>query len=119
MRDFQGKTAVVTGAASGIGRGLVDLFASAGMNVVLAGVASLRVNTADTAAQLELAGQAITVAAGPRAEVSIADAVVTVLGTGLEAELLTFTQADDTVEVTGEGVMITLAAGASEIGPMA
>ncbi len=38
MRDFQGKTAVVTGAASGIGRGLADLFASAGMNVVLADV---------------------------------------------------------------------------------
>jgi len=38
MRDFEGKTAVVTGAASGIGRALVDAFVSAGMNVVLADV---------------------------------------------------------------------------------
>ena len=42
MREFQGKTAVVTGAASGIGRGLVDLFASAGMNVVLRRIRPVR-----------------------------------------------------------------------------
>jgi NAD(P)-dependent dehydrogenase (short-subunit alcohol dehydrogenase family) len=38
MRDFSGRTAVVTGAASGIGRGLAERFASEGMNVVLADV---------------------------------------------------------------------------------
>jgi NAD(P)-dependent dehydrogenase (short-subunit alcohol dehydrogenase family) len=38
MKDFRGKTAVVTGAASGIGRGLADKFAAEGMNVVLADV---------------------------------------------------------------------------------
>ena len=38
MQDFEGKVAVVTGAASGIGRGLVGRFARAGMKVVLADV---------------------------------------------------------------------------------
>jgi NAD(P)-dependent dehydrogenase (short-subunit alcohol dehydrogenase family) len=46
MREFEGKTAVVTGAASGIGRGLADLFASAGMNVVLADVEEKALATA-------------------------------------------------------------------------
>ncbi len=38
MHDFDGKTAVVTGAASGIGRGLAGRFARAGMQVVLADI---------------------------------------------------------------------------------
>jgi len=38
MKDLRGKTAVVTGAASGIGRGLAERFAAEGMNVVLADV---------------------------------------------------------------------------------
>jgi NAD(P)-dependent dehydrogenase (short-subunit alcohol dehydrogenase family) len=38
MKDFNGKTAVVTGAASGIGRALAERFAGAGMRVVLADV---------------------------------------------------------------------------------
>lgn len=38
MKDFKGRTAVVTGAASGIGRGLADRFAAEGMNVVIADV---------------------------------------------------------------------------------
>ena len=38
MRDFNNKTAVVTGAASGIGRALAERFAKAGMNVVLADI---------------------------------------------------------------------------------
>ncbi len=38
MREFDGKTAVVTGAASGIGRGLAGRFARAGMQVVLADI---------------------------------------------------------------------------------
>ena len=38
MKEFKGRTAVVTGAASGIGRGLADRFAAEGMRVVLADV---------------------------------------------------------------------------------
>jgi NAD(P)-dependent dehydrogenase (short-subunit alcohol dehydrogenase family) len=38
LTDLPGKTAVVTGAASGIGQALARLFASEGMNVVLADV---------------------------------------------------------------------------------
>jgi NAD(P)-dependent dehydrogenase (short-subunit alcohol dehydrogenase family) len=38
MDDFEGKVAVVTGAASGIGRALVGRFGAAGMRVVLADV---------------------------------------------------------------------------------
>lgn len=36
MRDFAGKTAIVTGAASGIGLGIAKALAGAGMNIVLA-----------------------------------------------------------------------------------
>jgi NAD(P)-dependent dehydrogenase (short-subunit alcohol dehydrogenase family) len=36
MQDFTGKTAIVTGAASGIGLGMAKALAGAGMNVVLA-----------------------------------------------------------------------------------
>ena len=38
MERLQGRVAVVTGAASGIGRALADKFASEGMKVVLADV---------------------------------------------------------------------------------
>ena len=38
MQDVEGKVAVVTGAASGIGRALIDRFAAAGMRVVLADI---------------------------------------------------------------------------------
>jgi NAD(P)-dependent dehydrogenase (short-subunit alcohol dehydrogenase family) len=36
--ELNGRTAVVTGAASGIGRGLARCFASAGMRVLLADI---------------------------------------------------------------------------------
>ena len=36
MQDFAGKTAIVTGAASGIGLGMAKALAAAGMNIVLA-----------------------------------------------------------------------------------
>jgi NAD(P)-dependent dehydrogenase (short-subunit alcohol dehydrogenase family) len=38
MQDFKDKVAVVTGAASGIGRGLVERFAAEGMKVVLSDI---------------------------------------------------------------------------------
>ena len=36
MRDITGKTAIVTGAASGIGLGIARALATAGANIVLA-----------------------------------------------------------------------------------
>ena len=52
MRDFKGKVAVVTGAASGIGAGMAQRFAQEGMRVVLADVESgaLEATTAALAA---------------------------------------------------------------------
>lgn len=38
MKEFRNKTAVITGAASGIGRALAEKFADAGMHIVLADV---------------------------------------------------------------------------------
>ena len=38
MKEFSGKTAVVTGAASGIGRATARQFAEAGMQVVMADI---------------------------------------------------------------------------------
>jgi NAD(P)-dependent dehydrogenase (short-subunit alcohol dehydrogenase family) len=47
MQDLEGKVAVVTGAASGIGRGLAEAFAAEGMRLVLADVEA---NALDSAA---------------------------------------------------------------------
>ncbi len=46
MKDFQGKTAVVTGAASGIGRALAEKCVQEGMRVVLADVEENALNKA-------------------------------------------------------------------------
>ncbi len=38
MQDFKGKTAFITGGASGIGFGMAHAFGRAGMNVVIADI---------------------------------------------------------------------------------
>jgi NAD(P)-dependent dehydrogenase (short-subunit alcohol dehydrogenase family) len=54
MKDLKGKTAVITGAASGIGRGLAKCCADEGMNVVLADIEEK--SLADTKREIEAAG---------------------------------------------------------------
>ena len=51
MNEFRGKTAVITGAASGIGRALAEKFAREGMHIVLADVD--REGLQETAARVE------------------------------------------------------------------
>src|SRR5262249_11749373 len=46
MKDLAGKTAVVTGAASGMGRAFAERFADEGMNIVLADVEVPRLDEA-------------------------------------------------------------------------
>ena len=48
MRDFAGKTAVITGAASGMGYAFAERFAAEGMNVVLADIETDALNAAVT-----------------------------------------------------------------------
>jgi NAD(P)-dependent dehydrogenase (short-subunit alcohol dehydrogenase family) len=57
MSEFQGKTAVITGGASGVGRCMCELFARQGMNVVMADVEA----DALTTAAADLAGQGLSV----------------------------------------------------------
>ena len=47
MQELRGKVAVITGAASGIGRALADRFATAGMKVVLADVDEVKLRAAE------------------------------------------------------------------------
>jgi NAD(P)-dependent dehydrogenase (short-subunit alcohol dehydrogenase family) len=49
MREFRGKTAVITGAASGMGRAFAERCAAEGMNVVLADIEAERLAEVSTA----------------------------------------------------------------------
>jgi NAD(P)-dependent dehydrogenase (short-subunit alcohol dehydrogenase family) len=80
MDDFAGKVAVVTGAASGIGRALCERFASEGMCVVMADVEAGPL--VEAAASLEAAGH--TVKAVPT-DVSQADSVSALAESTLDA----------------------------------
>ncbi|MGB1504631.1 MAG: SDR family NAD(P)-dependent oxidoreductase [Acidimicrobiales bacterium] len=46
MDDLTGKTAVITGAASGMGRSFANRFAGAGMNIVLSDIEAPRLDEA-------------------------------------------------------------------------
>jgi len=46
MRDLSGKTAVITGAASGMGRAFANRFAKAGMNIVMSDIEEPRLDEA-------------------------------------------------------------------------
>jgi NAD(P)-dependent dehydrogenase (short-subunit alcohol dehydrogenase family) len=70
MQQFEGKTAVVTGAASGIGRALAERFADAKMRVVLADVEEAPLREAEEAL-LERGAEAIAVRTDVRALESV------------------------------------------------
>jgi NAD(P)-dependent dehydrogenase (short-subunit alcohol dehydrogenase family) len=70
MKDFQGKTAVVTGAASGIGRALAEKCIQEGMKVVLADVEESALNRAADELK-DLGGEVLAV----RTDVSSAEQV--------------------------------------------
>lgn len=80
MREFKGKVAVVTGAASGIGRGLADACAREGMRVVLADVEETSLARAER--ELRDAGAEVMAV---RTDVSKAEDVETLASRTLEA----------------------------------
>src|SRR5947207_7442153 len=70
MKNFQGKVSVVTGAASGVGRGLAEKSAALGMKVVLADVEESVLKQAE--AELQASGAQVLAV---RTDVSQADEV--------------------------------------------
>lgn len=82
MRDYTGKTAVVTGGASGVGRCLCELFAREGMRVVMADVevGALEASAAALRAEgLDVVGMRCDVTS-PESMQTLADTVVASFG---------------------------------------
>ncbi len=81
-RELDGRTAVITGAGSGIGRAVAELFAAAGSRVVLVG--RNRSNLDEVRDALESVGTACAVVSGdvavPDTADSVRDAAVTAFG---------------------------------------
>ncbi len=67
MKDFQGRVAVITGGASGLGRAMADRFAREGMRIVLADVEPKALARAE--AEMKAAGATVI---GVRTDVSMA-----------------------------------------------
>ena len=80
MEQLEGRVAVVTGAASGIGRGLAHAFADAGMSVVVADVD--RAGASSVAAELVAAGHH---AVGHRADVTDPESIAALARAALDA----------------------------------
>ena len=80
MKIFEGRVAVVTGAASGIGRGMVETFIEAGMKVVLADFDKTRLQT--TVKTFQDSGAEVL---GVHTDVSKQDQVKTLAGKTIDA----------------------------------
>lgn len=82
MKDFAGKVAVVTGAASGIGRGLALQFGKVGMKVVLADVEEAALaQVAEELSTVEVENIAVRTDVSREEEVSqLADAAIAAFG---------------------------------------
>jgi len=80
MKDFNGKTAVITGGASGIGRAMGELFAQQGMNIVLADIEQAPLD--QTVADLQARGYHCE---GVLTDVSKADQVEHLAETAMES----------------------------------
>ncbi|MCR9106816.1 MAG: SDR family NAD(P)-dependent oxidoreductase [Gammaproteobacteria bacterium] len=79
MKDFAGKTAVITGGAGGIGRAMAELFLARGMNVVIGDIEQTALDK--TVAELQSMGPCT----GVVTDVSSAEDVQALAGAALQA----------------------------------